>query len=67
MRDDGTVTTLLIVMIVQGNIINYIPLYLSKRRLAEESWSGYHHAHYETYDEGYQDENDECLRIDEHR
>ena len=35
--------------------------------LADESWSGYHNAHYEADDEGYQNEDDEHLRIDEHR
>ena len=34
--------------------------------LAKKSWSSYHHAHYEADNEGYQDENDERLRIDEH-
>jgi len=40
---------------------------LATRRLAKESWPGYHDAHYEANDEGYKNEDDERLRIDEHR
>ena len=39
---------------------------LQRDTLTEESWYGYHHAHYEAKNEGYQDDDDERLHIDVH-
>jgi hypothetical protein len=39
---------------------------LQRDVLTEESWYGYHHAHYEAKNEGYQDDDDERLHIDVH-